>query len=300
MKRSIATDLLDSRDDVGAWGTYRDRPTNVEATSFAIMGLAAAAAAPDAVRSALDTLAGLQRPDGAWSMIEGGEPSPPATAVATIALSGFGGHRPQISRAAAWLVDQSGVGASLYWRFLHTFLPHRLAVESDPSLRGWPWTVGTWNWVEPTAYTTLALKRAMWAGASPAGTAARVEQAEQMLYDRMCRGGGWNFGNKNVLGEDLAPYPDTTAITLVALQDRRRQPGVVQSLRAFDRIHAGHDSGLVASLVAICDSLFGRDDSAARTQLAESYRSTGFVGDNKVRGLALLATGDHRRWLALG
>ena len=118
-------------------------------------------------------------------------------------------------------------------------------------------------------------------------------------HRRVCRGGGWNFGNKNVLGEDLPPYPDTTAITLVALQDRRRQPGVVQSLLAFDRIHDGHDSGLVTSLVAICNSLFGRDGSAARAQLAEGYRSTGFLGDNKVRGLALLATGDYRRWLAL-
>ena len=39
-----------------------------------------------------------------------------------------------------------------------------------------------------------------------------------MLRDRETVGGGWNYGNRVVLGEDLEPYAQTTAAALVALQ----------------------------------------------------------------------------------
>ena len=41
--------------------------------------------------------------------------------------------------------------------------------------------------------------------------------SERMLLDRRCRDGGWNFGNRRVLGADLPSYPETTALALMAL-----------------------------------------------------------------------------------
>ena len=38
-----------------------------------------------------------------------------------------------------------------------------------------------------------------------------------MLLDRRCRDGGWNYGNRRVLGADLPSYPETTALALMAL-----------------------------------------------------------------------------------
>jgi hypothetical protein len=38
-----------------------------------------------------------------------------------------------------------------------------------------------------------------------------------MLLERRCRDGGWNYGNRRVLGEDLPSYPETTALALMAL-----------------------------------------------------------------------------------
>jgi hypothetical protein len=75
--------------------------------------------------------------------------------------------------------------------------------------------------VEPTSWALLALKRMR--GALPRRrTEDRIEEAHRLLADRMCRGGGWNYGNKAILGFDLDPYPDTTALALLALQDALR------------------------------------------------------------------------------
>jgi hypothetical protein len=40
---------------------------------------------------------------------------------------------------------------------------------------------------------------------------------EQMLLERRCRDGGWNYGNRRVLGTDLPSYPETTALALLGL-----------------------------------------------------------------------------------
>jgi hypothetical protein len=45
-----------------------------------------------------------------------------------------------------------------------------------------------------------------------------------MLLDRACPGGGWNAGNGVVYGTALAPHPDDTAIALLALRDRTKEP----------------------------------------------------------------------------
>ena len=56
-----------------------------------------------------------------------------------------------------------------------------------------------------------------------------------MLLNRACWGGGWNYGNKNVYGRDLWPYVPTTALALIALQDRRCEPIVEQSLAQLQK-----------------------------------------------------------------
>jgi hypothetical protein len=51
-----------------------------------------------------------------------------------------------------------------------------------------------------------------------------------MLIDRVCEGGGWNYGGSNVYGQNLFPYVPTTAWGVLALQDRPQEAAVVQSL----------------------------------------------------------------------
>ena len=64
-------------------------------------------------------------------------------------------------------------------------------------------------------------------------------RGEMLVYDRMCENGGWNYGNSKVLGEALWPYPDVTAVALIALQDRAASEANQKSLRALD----AHDAG---------------------------------------------------------
>lgn len=41
-----------------------------------------------------------------------------------------------------------------------------------------------------------------------------------MIADRQCRDGGWNYGNRRVLGKDLESFPECTALALIGLCGR--------------------------------------------------------------------------------
>jgi hypothetical protein len=42
-----------------------------------------------------------------------------------------------------------------------------------------------------------------------------------MILDRRCSDGGWNYGDRRVLGTDLPSYPETTALALLGLAGNR-------------------------------------------------------------------------------
>jgi hypothetical protein len=45
----------------------------------------------------------------------------------------------------------------------------------------------------------------------------RIELGEKMILERRCSDGGWNYGNRKVLGTELPSYPETTALALLGL-----------------------------------------------------------------------------------
>ena len=67
-----------------------------------------------------------------------------------------------------------------------------------------------------------------------------------MLVDRCCRGGGWNYGNSNMLGKELRPYVPTTAVALLALQDRGSEPVVTEGLAFLER-HATSERSAIGA-----------------------------------------------------
>ena len=92
----------------------------------------------------------------------------------------------------------------------------------------WPWKPGTSAWVEPTAHTLVALKRAS-AKVANERLRERVEMGEAQLMDVRCDDGGWNYGSRAALGVDLPSYPETTALALLGLAGPRRNrriPGI--------------------------------------------------------------------------
>lgn len=127
------------------------------------------------------------------------------------------------------------------------------AIPLDPGLRGWPWTSGAFSWVEPTAYALLALKRAGYADHP------RVAEGERLLLDRICTGGGWNYGNREVLGQTLAPMAHTTAWALLSLQGAAgAEDAVEQGLTVLEREIDRYPSALSLSLAILAFEIWGR------------------------------------------
>src|SRR5208283_1921106 len=94
------------------------------------------------------------------------------------------------------------------------------------------------SWVVPTAFSILALDQIPCACDGLEHVASRVDCGIQMLVDRACPGGGWNAGNGVVYGAALAPHADDTAIALLALRDRTKEPIVQASVDYLGRVAA--------------------------------------------------------------
>jgi hypothetical protein len=110
-----------------------------------------------------------------------------------------------------------------------------------------------------------------------------------MIVDRGCPGGGWNYGNGRVLGEDLWPYPDTTALALLALRGGPQAADVGPSLDALDRMLDDSASGLATALGILALAPYGRDVEAHRIRLRERFLRTGFRGETRALAYALAA-----------
>ena len=105
-------------------------------------------------------------------------------------------------------------------------LPPSTINRQDDAIQAWPWSEGTFSWVEPTAWCLLGLKR-LTRVPRPPQVLRRVDDGERLLADRACRQGGWNHGNSNMLGTELPPYVPPTAIALLALHDVAGAPHVI-------------------------------------------------------------------------
>ena len=118
------------------------------------------------------------------------------------------------------------------WTRTGAFL-HLLKAKLDVSHEGWPWRDGNASWIEPTAHTIVALKKA--GVYRSAEVARRVRDGEDLILSRRCTDGGWNYGTPNMLYFDLPSYPETTALALLALDGRneREYQGAVELSTMF-------------------------------------------------------------------
>jgi hypothetical protein len=193
-----------------------------EPTAYAALALAARQPHSETVHRALDWLAQRQ-------LDHGGVPVSPqvqrpcwTTAPALLAWlrDGMGAQQrfaDNARRATRWLLKTRG----------ETTEPAPELYDHDTTLVGWPWTIGTQSWVEPTALAVLALR------AAGARDHPRVHEGLRLLRDRLLPAGGWNYGNKRVMYSVLRPFPATTGIALAALSGDREltdDPQIAASL----------------------------------------------------------------------
>src|SRR5688572_28331508 len=277
----------------GGWGFLTGKSSNTECTSLCLLALDSLGAKQPVANTkrGLDWLLQHQRGEGSWPLSGSTNDGSWATALAIIALNRFPGHQLQMRMASDWLLKQEGRTPGILARLVGAFVSPSNAVALNPDLKGWPWIARTVSWVEPTSYALIALKQ-MRAYVAASNLEARIQQGEMMIYDRMCKGGGWNYGNSKVFGEALWPYPDVTAVALIALQDHQSSEPNQESVRALRKMMQETDSGFALSWGTICLSIYGDEISEWRRKIEKRFQMTGFLGETKTLALSLIASVD--------
>jgi hypothetical protein len=199
-----------------------------EPTAYAVMALLSAGETGPAERG-LDWLRSVQRSDGGYPPRIGIPHSAWVTALAALLPAGRLGWRAH-SRAIEWLLEAGGSESTLSYRVRQWLLGNPVGGLEDA---GWAWAPDAAAWVGPTSLAILALENERLRRPS-AALLGRVETGRRFLLARMCRGGGWNYGNVTVLGSDLPAYPETTGMALAALRGDS-SPRVAQAIAVASR-----------------------------------------------------------------
>jgi hypothetical protein len=291
---NAATDLLlEAQNEDGGWGAVKGKRSNTESTSFALMALKSLDEKlfNRQTTAALKWLVQHQKEDGSWSLNDASNQSSWTTPIAVLALLPFQDQREHALRAAKWILTQEGRKPGWIASLLVRLSLIKKMTELDPYLSGWSWTAGAFSWVEPTSYSLMALKKLK---RSLVGTNCeeRIRQGEMLIYDRMCESGGWNYGNSKVLGETLWPYPDVTAVALIALQDRAIKEANRRSLLALQSMMREAPSGIALGWGILCLKLYGEDIREWEKILLANFQKTRFLGETKALALAVLALGE--------
>lgn len=261
----------------GGWGYYAAKSSRVEPTCWGLLTLDDH---DSGVSAHAQFLARCQQSSG-W-LTE--DPQLPVN-VAFNALAAFTwfartdlANADQRQRLLSALIASKGVQA-----------PASDSFRQNNSLQGWSWIAETFSWMEPTAWGLLALKKAQRAGVTSQAAQARIDEADRLLIDRACAPGGWNFGNANAMHQDLRPYVPTTALGLLALQDRPREPVVERSL-AFLEAHCEDEvSATALGLSMICLAVHGRSTQKIEGRLRSQVERTQTFGNLHALGIALFA-----------
>lgn len=273
----VRDQLIAWRNQDGGWGYAPGRRSRLEPTCLALLALAGPLPG-----EAARVLASWPTRDGLW--VDGPQLPPNYGlngAALVLASDAVRGHGRLVEPVLQRLVAAKGLA----------FEPSE-EVRQDNRLQAWPWVDDTFSWVEPTAWCLLALKK--WAAQAGAAAAARIEEAERLLADRVCAGGGWNYGNAVVLAKALPAYVPTTALALLALQDRPALDVVRRSADFLGREAASEASALSLGLATIALHVLGLPAAPAAAALAPRLETARAIG--QVAGVAIgLYALDHER-----
>ena len=282
--------LVSAQNPDGGWGWTRGQNSTTECSSLALLALASLNDDKQAlsIRRGLGWLTKRQNVDGSWPLNDSLTVGSWTTPMAMLVLDLWREYEPQAVRAGKWVLTQQGHRPGFLANLLLALSFKKKPVILNEELIGWPWMAGTFSWVEPTSYSLIALKRIR---RRLVGTNVdeRIRQGESMIYDRMCDGGGWNYGNSMVYGEKLWPYADVTAIALIALQDHHDLMENRVSFAALQNAIKTVNSGLALSWGAICYEIYGYDSANLRNRLITGFETTGFLGETKSIALCILA-----------
>lgn len=261
--------LRRQRNADGGWGYYAGKRSRLETSCWAVLALSDAD--PQVLKS-------WPVNDGLLLEHAGGEPNYAFHGLAMLVLSDRG-----IQHVAGNETLLNGIQ-----RVRGVKLAPSTINRQDNSIQGWSWIADTFSWVEPTAWCLLALKKWRQKGFSRIDS-RRIADAEALLIDRCCAGGGWNYGNANMLGTELEPYVPPTAIALLSLQDRTAESAFVKSREYLKREGSAEKSGVALSLALIALRQLGQQTDVLVSDLSSQLETTMAVGNHFAMALALYA-----------
>ena len=293
MINEAMTLLLRTQNSDGGWGASAGKRSNTESTALAVaaLGTVADKSWVAGVERGIRWLLQQQNPDGSWPLNEVAKEGSWTSALAIIALSAYPEHREAARKAARWLVQQEGSKPGLLAQIILFVTGKSNVNEINNDLIGWSWVPNSFSWVEPTSYALIALKKSRLL-LSETNVVERIRQGEAVIYDRMCKEGGWNYGNSKVLDYALWPYPDITAVALIALQDRAAETANQTSLASLRKTARETDSGLALSWGTICLDLYGQNTDDWKKLIAKRFEKTRFLGETKSLALSIIALND--------
>ncbi len=263
----------------GGWPYYAGKRARIEPTCWALLALAEtrtrdAGAWQTFAAPHLRFLAGCQQREGVLIDDTPSLPNFTANGLAACVLAHLGASEgPALTRLLDGLVGVKGISAK-----------NAPDLRQDNTLQGWPWMPDTFSWLEPTCWCVLALKKTR-ASARPAAE-SRIQEADQLIANRSCATGGWNFGNASALGQDLRPYVPTTALGLIALQDRRSDPVVDRGLTYLNGARVKEPSAIALALTAVCLRIYDRPAQDVEERLAADADRAQRIGN--LQGLAMM------------
>jgi hypothetical protein len=254
---------------------YRGNSSSAEPTLLAAIGLSVSGAPAERVKSLLAWVQRLQNADGSIGVDPGHRDQGVwLTALAAIVFHHFGLAENE-KRAVDFLLFLRSVTG-----------PKDLKLRQDDTLTGWPWVPGTFGWVEPTAWSLIALSL------SGFGGHPRAEEGTRFLLDRQIPSGGWNYGNPVLDGKELLPFWDTTGLALVALHGHADPKRIGVSLELMEKDQGRIESLSGLSWAALCLDSYGRGGGKARVKLLNvmgSLRDEEFHAGNFALGLVALS-----------
>lgn len=265
------------------WGYYTGRTPRVEPTSWALLALGENWVGPESwvefARPRFAFLGSRQTPSG---LLSDTDPSLASLAANGLAALVSARHADALPSAELRRRIYEGVVALKGVRL------DEVDPRQNNQLQAWPWVQDTFSWIEPTAWCLTALKR-LPATARGEAVAARMAQAEAVLENRMCVGGGWNYGNASAVGQDLRAYVPTTAVGVMALHDRRGTPVVEQSLQRLiaDRLTEPGTPSLALTRIAL--ALHDRPADDVDALLMERVQTSEHDGHLQALAMALFA-----------
>lgn len=227
------------------WGYRAGSPAAAEPTALAALALESHGQTAAAQR-ARSQLIEMQQPEGCVGVSRTQTAPHWPTGLAVLAWCA-----PRAA-AADRLADNPAanhIRSAIQWMFTIKGKPSERSPElgHDTTLVGWPWVETTHTWLEPTAWCLLALKGVRQASHT------RAREAVRVLIDRQLPGGGCNYGNTFVLGQELRPHLEPSGLALIALAGEGDNPQPMGKTVAWVESQVGP----AATIISLSYALIG-------------------------------------------